>query len=82
MNTSKPTIFISYASADAAMASSVVAQLERAGLACWMAPRTVALARKPGKQYPSTSRRRGGVLGIDKSCQICQSAKQALKTMI
>jgi hypothetical protein len=45
-------------------------------------PRTVALARKPGKQYPSTSRRREGVLDIDKPCQIRQSAKHARMTMI
>ncbi|MEO6080476.1 MAG: hypothetical protein ABIQ86_11935 [Steroidobacteraceae bacterium] len=32
MSTSKPIVFISYASPDAAMANAVVSQLERAGL--------------------------------------------------
>jgi TolB-like protein/tetratricopeptide (TPR) repeat protein len=40
-------IFVSYASQDAAVANSIVENLERCGLRCWMAPRDV----KPGAQY-------------------------------
>jgi TolB-like protein len=43
----RPTIFISYASQDAALANAVVGVLERAGLACWIAPRDV----EPGALY-------------------------------
>jgi TolB-like protein len=43
----KPTVFISYASQDAAVANDVVGLLERAGLACWIAPRDVV----PGALY-------------------------------
>jgi hypothetical protein len=39
--------FLSYASHDAAIADSVVRGLERAGMACWIAPRDVP----PGAQY-------------------------------
>lgn len=39
--------FVSYASADAALARSVVANLERTGLTCWIAPRDV----QPGTPY-------------------------------
>jgi len=42
-----PSIFISYASADAAIATALVDRLENAGLACWMAPRNVT----PGALY-------------------------------
>jgi serine/threonine-protein kinase len=40
-------VFISYASQDAATASTIVTALERTGLHCWIAPRDVA----PGSQY-------------------------------
>ena len=43
----RPTVFISYASQDAAVANAVVGALERAGLACWIAPRDVV----PGALY-------------------------------
>jgi TolB-like protein/predicted Zn-dependent protease len=42
-----PTVFISYASPDAAVADAVVAALEHAGLPCWIAPRNVV----PGSLY-------------------------------
>jgi TolB-like protein len=42
-----PTVFISYASQDAAVANAVVGSLERAGLACWIGPRDVV----PGALY-------------------------------
>src|SRR5271167_1446656 len=42
-----PDVFISYASQDAAVASAVVAALERQGLKCWIAPRDVT----PGALY-------------------------------
>ncbi|MEP7311183.1 MAG: TIR domain-containing protein [Pseudomonadota bacterium] len=47
MSTSRSAVFISYASPDAAMANIVVSQLERAGHACWIAPRDVV----PGALY-------------------------------
>jgi TolB-like protein/lipoprotein NlpI len=40
-------VFVSYASADAAVADSVVENLERHGIKCWIAPRDVT----PGSQY-------------------------------
>jgi TolB-like protein/tetratricopeptide (TPR) repeat protein len=40
-------VFVSYASQDAAVADSIVENLEQRGLRCWMAPRDV----KPGAQY-------------------------------
>jgi TolB-like protein/Flp pilus assembly protein TadD len=40
-------VFLSYASQDAAVANSVVENLEQHGLKCWIAPRDV----KPGAQY-------------------------------
>jgi TolB-like protein/tetratricopeptide (TPR) repeat protein len=40
-------VFLSYASADAGVAEAVCRGLERAGTACWIAPRDVA----PGAQY-------------------------------
>ena len=40
-------VFISYASQDAAVANSIVENLERHGLRCWVAPRDV----KPGARY-------------------------------
>jgi hypothetical protein len=40
-------VFISYASQDAAVANSVVENLERRGIKCWIAPRDVT----PGSQY-------------------------------
>jgi adenylate cyclase len=40
-------VFISYASRDAAVANSIVENLEKQGLRCWVAPRDV----KPGAQY-------------------------------
>src|SRR5580693_3456323 len=46
-SSSAPAVFISYASRDAAIASSIVDYLERHGLRCWLAPRDV----KPGAQY-------------------------------
>lgn len=42
-----PDVFISYASQDAAVASAVVAALERQGIKCWIAPRDVT----PGALY-------------------------------
>jgi TolB-like protein/Tfp pilus assembly protein PilF len=39
--------FVSYASQDAAVANSIVENLEQRGLKCWIAPRDV----KPGAQY-------------------------------
>jgi TolB-like protein len=42
-----PAVFISYASQDAAVANSIVENLEQQGLRCWLAPRDV----KPGAQY-------------------------------
>lgn len=44
---STPRVFISYASQDAAVANSIVENLERQGLSCWLAPRDV----KPGALY-------------------------------
>jgi TIR domain len=41
------SIFISYASQDAALANTVCAALETAGLPCWIAPRDV----RPGEAY-------------------------------
>jgi TolB-like protein/Flp pilus assembly protein TadD len=40
-------VFLSYASQDAAVANSIVENLEQHGLKCWIAPRDV----KPGAQY-------------------------------
>ncbi len=40
-------VFISYASQDAALADAIVADLERHGLRCWVAPRSVM----PGEVY-------------------------------
>jgi TolB-like protein len=40
-------VFISYASQDAAVANSLVENLEQQGLRCWLAPRNV----RPGAQY-------------------------------
>ncbi len=40
-------VFVSYASQDAAVANSIVENLERLGLNCWIAPRNVA----PGSLY-------------------------------
>jgi TolB-like protein/Tfp pilus assembly protein PilF len=45
--TSGFAVFISYASNDAAVASSIVENLEQHGCKCWIAPRDV----KPGAQY-------------------------------
>src|SRR6266850_2520320 len=42
-----PTVFISYASQDKAVADVVCRALERAGVACWIAPRDVV----PGEFY-------------------------------
>jgi hypothetical protein len=36
-STTRPTVFISYASQDATVANAVVGALERAGVACWTA---------------------------------------------
>jgi len=44
---STPTVFISYASQDAAVANAVVEALERQGIKCWIAPRDVV----PGEFY-------------------------------
>lgn len=44
---STPTVFISYASQDAAIANSIVDHLEQHGLRCWLAPRDV----RPGALY-------------------------------
>jgi TolB-like protein/Tfp pilus assembly protein PilF len=44
---SAPTVFISYASPDAAIADAIVSSLERRGVACWIAPRDVT----PGALY-------------------------------
>ncbi len=40
-------VFVSYASGDAAVAKSIVENLEQHGLKCWVAPRDV----KPGSEY-------------------------------
>ena len=40
-------VFVSYASADAAVTKVIVESLERGGLRCWIAPRDV----RPGAQY-------------------------------
>jgi nucleotide-binding universal stress UspA family protein len=40
-------VFISYASQDAAVANSIVENLEQQGVKCWVAPRDV----KPGAPY-------------------------------
>jgi TolB-like protein/Tfp pilus assembly protein PilF len=45
--TSGRDVFVSYASQDAAVANSIVENLESHGLKCWIAPRDV----KPGAQY-------------------------------
>ncbi|MEO6080494.1 MAG: TIR domain-containing protein [Steroidobacteraceae bacterium] len=47
MSASSPTVFISYASQDAAIANAIVGALERDGLVCWIAPRNVV----PGALY-------------------------------
>ena len=44
---STPDVFISYASADGAVAAAVCTSLERDGLTCWIAPRDVT----PGASY-------------------------------
>ena len=44
---SAPAVFISYASQDAALANSIVEDLEQQGLRCWLAPRDV----QPGALY-------------------------------
>jgi TolB-like protein len=44
---STAAVFISYASQDAAVANSILENLEQHGLRCWLAPRDV----KPGYQY-------------------------------
>src|SRR5580658_8463672 len=46
-STNRRTVFVSYASQDVAVANAVVAALEGAGLACWIAPRDVV----PGALY-------------------------------
>jgi len=45
--TGTPTVFISYASQDAAVAGALVEALERHGVGCWIAPRDV----RAGAQY-------------------------------
>src|SRR5437660_5528034 len=45
--TATPTVFVSYASQDAAVAGVLVEALERHGVQCWIAPRDV----KPGALY-------------------------------
>ena len=40
-------VFVSYASADAAIANAILENLEKDGMRCWMAPRDVT----PGSQY-------------------------------
>ncbi|MEO6080495.1 MAG: TIR domain-containing protein [Steroidobacteraceae bacterium] len=42
-----PTVFISYASQDAALANAVVVAVEQSGITCWIAPRDV----EPGALY-------------------------------
>ena len=44
---SAPTVFVSYASQDVAVADAIVSTLERHGVACWIAPRDVT----PGALY-------------------------------
>jgi len=46
-STSGTDVFVSYASQDAAVANSIVEDLEQHRLRCWIAPRDV----KPGAQY-------------------------------
>jgi hypothetical protein len=45
--TNSPSVFLSYASSDAAVANRVCQALEARRVPCWMAPRNV----KPGAQY-------------------------------
>jgi TolB-like protein/predicted Zn-dependent protease len=47
VHTGTPDVFISYASQDAVLATTVVEALERSGVACWIAPRDVT----PGAFY-------------------------------
>jgi formylglycine-generating enzyme required for sulfatase activity len=42
-------VFISYSSADKAIADSICSALENAGISCWMAPRNIA----PGTDFPT-----------------------------
>ncbi len=42
-----PSVFISYASQDTAVANSIIENLEQHGLKCWLAPRDV----RPGTEY-------------------------------
>jgi TolB-like protein/Flp pilus assembly protein TadD len=42
-----PSVFVSYASQDTAVANSIVENLEHHGLKCWLAPRDV----RPGTEY-------------------------------
>jgi adenylate cyclase len=44
---STPTVFVSYASQDVAVANTIVEALERRGVRCWIAPRDVT----PGASY-------------------------------
>jgi hypothetical protein len=44
---SSPDVFVSYASRDVGVADSVVENLERHGIKCWIAPRDIT----PGSQY-------------------------------
>ena len=44
-----PQVFISYSSADKAIADAVCIALERAGLSCWIAPRNI----DPGADFPT-----------------------------
>jgi hypothetical protein len=46
-STGTPDVFISYASPDRSVADGVCGALERAGMACWIAPRDVT----PGEFY-------------------------------
>ncbi|MGO9039968.1 MAG: toll/interleukin-1 receptor domain-containing protein, partial [Steroidobacteraceae bacterium] len=45
--TTRRTVFVSYASADAGIAEQACAALEAAGVPCWIAPRDV----RPGDPY-------------------------------
>jgi formylglycine-generating enzyme required for sulfatase activity len=44
-----PQVFISYASADEAIADKVCNALENAGVSCWIAPRNI----EPGRDFPT-----------------------------
>ena len=56
-------VFISYSSADKAIADRVCSALESAGVSCWMAPRNI----EPGTDFP-TAIVEGGQCGSRAPC--------------